>query len=173
MSDAERSWYLLYTKARSEHIADENLRRQGYETYLPLARAKTRRRGHWVTAIQPLFPRYLFIHLSQVSDNWGPIRSTLGVTGVVRFGLIPARVPARLIESLRSHAGPDGFCDVTTDAELRPGERVQIAGGPLFAYEAVVLSRSADQRVRVLLELADKYVRVELGVEQLMRVVDL
>lgn len=31
-----RSWYLVVTKPKSEFKAQENLRRQDYETYLPL-----------------------------------------------------------------------------------------------------------------------------------------
>ena len=70
------AWYLLYSKPRQEGVAVENLKRQGYETYLPLVRTRRRRQGQYVSLVEPMFPRYLFIHLSDQTDNWGPIRST-------------------------------------------------------------------------------------------------
>ena len=33
---AAADWYLAYTKPQQEHIAELNLSRQGYATYLPL-----------------------------------------------------------------------------------------------------------------------------------------
>ena len=99
---SHRAWYLVYTKPKGEKTAQENLLRQGYETYLPLLGVSKRRRGRYITLIEPMFSRYLFIQLNQTSDNWSPIRSTLGVTDMVRFSGYPAKVPAELIEFLRA-----------------------------------------------------------------------
>ena len=103
------AWYLLYSKPRQEGVAVENLKRQGYETYLPLIRTRRRRQGQYVSLVEPMFPRYLFIHLSDQTDNWGPIRSTLGVSALVRFGDLPAQVPDRLIDALKSREDDSGI----------------------------------------------------------------
>ncbi len=87
-SAAERSWYLIYAKPRMEPVAEEHLTRQGYGVYLPRVRATHRLRGRYRERVDPLFPRYLFIHLDQCNDNWGPIRSTQGVAGMVRPGCV-------------------------------------------------------------------------------------
>ncbi|NIN33844.1 MAG: transcription/translation regulatory transformer protein RfaH, partial [Gammaproteobacteria bacterium] len=58
-----KSWYLIHTKPRQEKLAEENLERQGYEIYLPMAEIRRKRRGRSVRVIDPMFPRYLFIHL--------------------------------------------------------------------------------------------------------------
>ena len=55
------AWYLLYSKPRQEGVAVENLKRQGYETYLPLIRTRRRRQGQYVSLVEPMFPRYLLI----------------------------------------------------------------------------------------------------------------
>ena len=68
-----KNWYLIYTKPHKEQLARENLERQGYEIYLPMARLRRRRMGKGATRIEPLFPRYLFIHLDAKTDNWSPI----------------------------------------------------------------------------------------------------
>ena len=75
-----KSWYLIYSKAREEKLAQEHLERQGYEIYLPLILARIKQRGRTKKSIQPMFPRYLFIYLSDQTDDWRPIRSTIGVS---------------------------------------------------------------------------------------------
>ena len=88
MSASERNpeslaWYLVYTKPQQERVANDNLQRQGYETYLPMLRKRVKRGKTYHHRLDPLFPRYLFIHLSDQLDDWGPIRSTIGVTHLV------------------------------------------------------------------------------------------
>ena len=80
-------WYAVQAKPRQENTAEENLRRQGFDTYLPKIQLRRRRRDKWTKVVEPLFPRYLFIHLEPGVDNWAPLRSTLGVSTVVRFGV--------------------------------------------------------------------------------------
>ena len=74
-----KRWYVIYTKPRGERIAEENLQGQGYETYLPRSDPPHERACKRVAAPEPLFPRYLFIHLDVERENPSPIRSTFGV----------------------------------------------------------------------------------------------
>ena len=75
-----KAWYLIQSKPRQESIAQENLQRQGYDTYLPMAYLRRRQRGRFTTNTGPMFPRYLFIHLCSENDDWRPLRSTVGVS---------------------------------------------------------------------------------------------
>lgn len=156
-----KHWYLVYTKPRQEQVAQLNLTRQGYETYLPLLRELRRRQGRRRTVVAPMFPRYLFVHLDRKTDNWGPIRSTLGVVSVVRFGQEPARVPLDLIDYLRSHEDAEGIHAYSPD-EYRPGSRVRVVEGGLMGFEGVFLAKSSHDRVVVLLEIMGKAARTTL-----------
>ncbi|NEV64216.1 transcription termination/antitermination NusG family protein [Thiorhodococcus minor] len=42
-----KAWYLIHTKPRQEALADANLQRQAFETYLPLYIRVAKRRGAW------------------------------------------------------------------------------------------------------------------------------
>ena len=53
------------------------------------------------TITEPMFSRYLFIQLDDQTQNWGPIRSTLGVSKLVSFGPQPAKVPPELVAFLQ------------------------------------------------------------------------
>lgn len=157
-------WYLVYCKPRQEVTARRNLERQAYRTYLPLMRQARRRNGRKVSVIAAMFPRYLFIRLNEETDNWGPIRSTLGVVSVVRFGQAPAAVPDVLIELLRKREDAEGIQLLPVE-EYRVGEKIRITEGGFAGYEGIFLARSGRDRVTVLLQVLGRATRarVELG----------
>jgi transcriptional antiterminator RfaH len=163
-----KSWYLVYSKPRQEDVALTHLARQGYSAYLPRCRRLRKRQGRSLPVIEPLFPRYLFIHLDTHVDNWGPIRSTQGVTSLVRFGQKPAPVPDSLIVFLRSREGEDGL-SLWLEPQHQTGDRVRVADGPLEGYEGILLAKTGRERVVVLLEILGKQVRTQLAVDRLER----
>ncbi len=155
------AWYLVYTKPAREDLAVLHLERQDYEVYLPKLKVYRRRGGRRVRVIEPLFPRYLFIRLSDKTDNWGPIRSTIGVSGLVRFGMQAARIPGELVKTLRQRESDDGVHELTPKP-LEPGQKVRIADGPFSGYEAVFCRPAAKDRVALLLQIAEKSLKIEL-----------
>ncbi|HEC16388.1 MAG TPA: transcription/translation regulatory transformer protein RfaH [Sedimenticola sp.] len=168
-TDNDRAWYLIYTKPQQERRALENLERQGFEAFLPLLRTFRRRRGKRLEVLEPMFPRYLFVHLSEAVDNWAPIRSTLGVSRLVQFGGEPARAPIGLVRILQAGTDEAGVHS-RPPRDYQPGEPVRIADGPFAGYEGVFQARSGAERVLLLLEIAGQTARLqipELDLEQL------
>lgn len=159
---AVEAWYLIYTKPRRERAALENLERQGYQAYLPRVRVRRRVGGRYAALVEPMFPRYLFLRLSDRTDDWGPIRSTVGVSRLVHFGADPARVPDGFISALQSAADAVGVQNRPATC-LKPGQRIRIVDGAMAGLEAVYHARSGSERVVVLLEVAQRRVRVDLG----------
>lgn len=170
MSNAPQSknWYLVYTKPRQEELALANLIRQGYQAYLPRLRHWRKHRGKRVEAIEPLFPRYLFILLDNQLDNWSPIRSTLGVASLVRFGADPARVPDAFVAHLQERESTDGLHE-WAEPELVAGDTVRVAEGPFQGYEGVVLAPTGQERVILLLNLVGREVRTQVARSQIER----
>ena len=162
----KRNWYLLVTKPQSEFKAQENLSRQGYETYLPLVQTSRRRKGKNIKRTEALFPRYLFISLDKETDNWSPIRSTIGVAGMVRFGGMPAQVPNILIDNLKNNEDDFGL-QLTQKKELKQGDKVEIIDGPFEGYKAIYQTMKSTERVSVLLDIVGKNTQVTLSVHEL------
>jgi transcriptional antiterminator RfaH len=152
-------WYLVYTKPRQEMCALENLRRQGYQCYLPLLPSENLRQGGLTVSDAPLFPRYLFIQLGQGDSvkSWGPIRSTKGVSRLVSFGGGPARVDEGLIERLRMH---EASAQTEPERLFRSGERVCLTDAPFTGIEGVYQMADGERRVMVLIEILSKPVAV-------------
>lgn len=164
-----RDWYLVYTKPRQEEVALANLERQGYGAYLPRVRQVQRRHGRRFEVVGPLFPRYLFIHLDAGTDNWGPIRSTVGVASLVRFGHEPARVPDALVAFLQDREGAEGLHEWAVPAEFAAGDRVRVAEGAFQGYRGILLARSSRERVLVLLDILGKQIRTQVSTSRLER----
>jgi len=158
VASKDRRWYLVYCKPRQETVARDNLIRQGFETYLPFMRDVRRRQGRRIKTISPMFPRYLFIHLNRDTDNWAPVRSTLGVVSIVKFGHDPARVPDDLIDLLRSHEDPQGI-NILPAEEYKPGSRVRITQGGFAGYEGIFQAATSRDRVTVLLDVLGRKAR--------------
>ena len=161
-----RSWYLVVTKPQSEFKAQDNLLRQGYETYFPLVQTTRRCNGKNVKRTEVFFPRYLFIYLDKETDNWSPIRSTIGVAGMVRFGGMPAQVPNVLIDKLKNNEDEFGL-QLTQKKRLKQGDKVGIVDGPFEGYEAIYQKMKSSERVSVLLNIVGKNTQVTLSVHEL------
>lgn len=156
-----KHWYVLHTKLRQETRALLNLERQGYECYLPMLCVEKLRRGVLKIVEEPLFPRYLFIHLNRSTSGkgWAPIRSTMGVSQMVTFGSEAAKVSEQLIETLRTY-------DRNSPSQLQklfaPGERLLVTEGPFAGIEAVFQMNDGESRMLVLIELLSKTTKLHV-----------
>lgn len=170
VQSSDNSWYLIYTKPRKELVAQENLERQGFMTYLPRIERSRKRNGKRVTSVEAFFPRYLFISLNKTSDNWSSIRSTVGVANIIRFTQYPAVVSESLISFLMTQENPDsGFHD--EDSKFKSGNSVRITDGALTGYEGVFKAKTGEERVIILLEVMGNQSEVKVDMDSLELIV--
>jgi transcriptional antiterminator RfaH len=156
-------WYLVYTKPCGEALAQTHLRRQGYEVYLPRIVQPIRRRGLWRDRIVALFPRYLFLRLREGLQTLGPVRSSVGVSGVVRFGSRYAIVPDPIVDGLQERADPQsGLHRMSPPSGLRPGDPVRIGMGPFDGLKGIFERADGAERVVVLLKLLGRDTSVHI-----------
>jgi transcriptional antiterminator RfaH len=146
-----------------ETVAEINLQRQGYQVYYPRLSRPTRVRGHWADQITSLFPRYLFLRLSLGDQAMGPIRSTVGVANIVRFGCEYPVVPDAVVENLRVRADTQtGLHRLHRDTPFEPGCHVRIVAGVFEGLEGVFQRESGVDRVMLLLGLLGRETLVQV-----------
>lgn len=138
-----------------------NLEQQGYECYLPLLTVEKLRKGLVGVIEEPLFARYLFIHLdvSESGKSWEPIRSTLGVNRLVTFGSEPTKINEQLIETLRTQK--DSLYN-QPQSLFTKGERLIITDGPFVGLEAIYQIPDGESRAMVLINLLSKTVQLKI-----------
>lgn len=166
---AVQPWYVVHTKVQQEDVAAENLARQGYKIYLPRIKVLKRSRRHRCQELQfePLFPRYLFFQPSTRDHSIAPVRSTMGVTTIVRFGQALAVLRQQALRSIQDFEARQNAAGLDEISPFRTGESVSVVDGPLVGLEGLVSSVS-QERVVVLMQLLGHETRVTLSHHQLL-----
>ncbi len=166
----KKYWYLLTIKPAQDRVAEKNLINQGYEIYRPMVQLKKKLRGKMVEKVESLFPRYIFIQLDSVNDNWAPIRSTRGVASFVKFGIEPCKVPDALIQTLKSQE--DHFASKTIELDkFKKGEVVIIETGAFQGLQAIYSHQDNDEmRSIILIEMMGSLVKMPIDATQISTV---
>jgi transcriptional antiterminator RfaH len=156
-------WYLVQTKPSNELVACSNLERQGYEIYYPRVVRAIRRGRQAFERIGPLFPRYVFLRLREGQQALGPVRSSLGVASVVRFGPAFAVVPDHVIVELKSRAdSSSGLHRLRGAPPVEAGAPMRVVTGPLTGLEGIFDRQLGTERVVVLLNFLGRETPTEI-----------
>ena len=142
-------WHVVHTKPRAEARALENLERQGFEVFLPMITLQKVRRAKLANVTEPMFSRYLFLRTTQAMEDLSVVRSTLGVSQLVRFGTVPAKVPHAWVEAMRLQPSLE-------EKLLKSGDKVLIADGMLKGLVAVYMQPDGELRAMLLVDLLSK-----------------
>jgi transcriptional antiterminator RfaH len=164
-------WHVVYTKVREEFRALENLQHQGFEVFLPTCRVQKKYQQTLKLVTEPLFARYLFIRLSDVTSNWFPIRSTRGVAQLLRFGQFtdPVVIPDEMVECLKDRCSKEKLLHEL----FYPGELLEITNGPFKGLSGFFekLQTLPDGLIRALLlvEVLGSVQKLQIQLPQLKK----
>jgi transcriptional antiterminator RfaH len=160
-----RGWYVVNTHPHQEERAEINLRRQGYDAWLPRLLRERRHARRVDTTWGPLFPGYLFVSLAPHEQPWRVIDSTFGVRRILCHGERPRPVQQGFIEALKETTDERGVVALPTQ-DLTLGQPLRLLTGP-FADRIGTLLRLTDKdRVAVLLTLLGREVRLDVSRQQ-------
>ena len=155
-------WVLIYTKAKQEIKANENLQKQGFKTFLPLISA-TNKDGE-IKSLVPLFPRYIFAQINFGLDNWTSIKSSYGVSHIVMFGEKFTSIPNNIIKLIQDKLDESGiYKEDVSLVDYQKGDHISIKEGGFAGIDAIFLSKKSKDRVRLLLKLLNTSVVTEIS----------
>jgi transcriptional antiterminator RfaH len=164
-------WHVIHTKVREEFRALENLQNQGFEVFLPTCQVQKKSQGKVKLATEPLFSRYLFIRLSDVSSNWSPIRSTRGVSQLLRFGQStePVVIPDPIVQCLQQRCTQEEPLHQLFQA----GELLEITKGPfkglLGFFQKLQTLPDGMTRALLLVEILGSVQKISLNLPHLKK----
>jgi transcriptional antiterminator RfaH len=151
-------WACAQIEIQREKLALHCLSRvNGFEIYSPRISAppSARRNGD---NTRPLFPGYCFV---LIVLQWHAARWSPGVVRLVSEGMVPARVPDRIIDTLRKREHR-GVIKLPAAPKIRAGDPVRVLGGPFGGHLGLYAGMKPHQRVEVLLTLLGSQQRVSL-----------
>ena len=169
ISNTQRSpfnWYALCTHVNQEKKVAERLERQGVEFYLPLYRTVRRRSDRQVTLSLPLFPGYLFVHISLQDRR--RVLETPRVAWLVGSGSSPSPLPEEEISILRK--GLTGAVHAEPCKYLTEGCRVRVVNGPFESIEGILVGHKQSARVAVSIQAIMRSFVIEVGVGDVERI---
>ena len=161
-------WFLVQIKPNCCKIADNNLKRQGFQTFLPLVKVTKQRNGKFINSFQPLFPGYIFVAFDISQGFWYKINSTYGVTQLVTFGKKPIAVPRNIMSQLILQYTAKNR--LLPSKPLKPREQITIIRGPFANFVAEVEKTEACKRVWVLMEIMGGQIRVGVDADKLLSI---
>jgi len=165
LTQAEQAaWYVVHTKPRNEARALENLQNQGFECFMPTMEVEKRVRHRVQHVVVPMFSRYLFIRLSDTTQNWAPIRSTLGVSRLVSFGNQPSKAPDTLIDFLRLAPAQE------LERLFAVGDAVQMLDGPLKGLQGTYQAHDGEMRGMILVDLLGQPQKLRIALDALIKI---
>jgi len=157
----QRRWFVVYSKAHKEAVAEVQLRLKGLDVFYPRLLLPDSLRKH--NRIIPLFPNYLFVRINLWEEYhyviWSP-----GVKRFVSFNETPAPIDDRILEYLMQLADSESI--IRAQSNLKQSEEVRITGGPFNGLAGIIKEPpDAKGRVKVLLNLLQREVQVNVPVQ--------
>jgi transcriptional antiterminator RfaH len=133
----------------------------GFEIYSPRIKAPRIRpsRAPRGNDTRPLFPGYVFV---LIVLQWHAARWSPGVVRIVLDGMVPAKVPDRIIAELRARERGGAVELPEAPPGIKVGERVRVLGGPFQGHFGLYAGMKPHERVELLLTLLGGQQRVTL-----------
>jgi transcriptional antiterminator RfaH len=149
-------WSVVMAKPNCENLAVANLERQGYTCYFP----RILQQNGKVNLIRPLFPRYLFV---AITERWYSIRGTRGVSYILLGDNGPATIPPAVIESIKSKENEQGFIVLLKDKpaeRFSKGDKVKPIDGPMTGIDMIYDGMAPHDRVKVLANILGQQIPI-------------
>lgn len=156
-----KQWFVAQTQVCKELFAQNNLKDQGFNVYLPRYKTTRRHARKTETILSPLFPRYLFVQLDLEVDRWRTVNGTRGIAYLLMSNELPAVVPESIVDSLKAQE-EDGVIAASIHTAFSKGENVRIAEGTFKGCMALFEKVDAKQRVQLLLDFLGREMKISL-----------
>ena len=160
-----KHWYLIQFKPNSYRLAERNLHRQRFETFLPMQKITRRKASRFVSDLKPLFPGYMFVSVNSDLAPWRTINSTIGVSRLVSLEGKPKPLPLQLISGLMLRCDPSGA--LLPPKSLNEGDSVEMLTGPFANFIATVDTIDPEQRIWILMDFMGQKTLMQVTADQL------
>lgn len=159
-SQATRRWYVAASQPGREDVAQLNIGRQGFVSWLPRQRRMVRHARKTVEKSVAFFPGYVFVSLDLATEAWRPINATVGVRSLIMQGDRPMACPVGLVEGMQRLADESGL--LNEQPILTEGSTVRVLVGPFAEMVGTLTRLEGAGRVRVLLDLMHSQIAIQM-----------
>jgi transcriptional antiterminator RfaH len=157
-------WVVVNTHPHKESFAIENLQRQNFQAYCPMAHKRIRHARREQDVLRPLFPGYIFTQVDTASHRWRSIASTFGVRSLVSFGDRLSFLEDGFVQTLKAREVGGAIIRPTTPYAV--GQQVRVSGGAFDGIVATIVEMNEKDRLVVLLNLLSRPTKMKLRMRE-------
>ena len=162
-------WWVVQTKPQGEALAIEHLHEQGLTTYCPMYQKEIIRGRRAKVTTTPLFARYVFVLADPAAQlTVHTIRSTRGVSQLIKVGERPTLVKASIIAEIKA-------LETEHLNQVKPhftsNDKVVISQGIYQGLEAIYQMDKGLERAVVMLNLLQRETQLTINKTQLKKIV--
>jgi transcriptional antiterminator NusG len=134
------NWYALSVRSRHEFVATEQLRKRGYDVFLPSVTRMRRWSDRNKPVTFPLFPGYLFVRVQPSAETFLKIVQVRGSVSLVSHEEgRPTSVDPEEMRALQLMVDSGG--DVDLYPRLAAGQTVAVTRGPLKGASGILVKK--------------------------------
>ena len=173
-------WYVINTysghenkvKTNLEHrIVSMNQQQRFRRVVVPTEQVIETKDGQKVQTEKRVLPGYVLVNMNMSDEAWTVVKGTPGVTGFVGAGTKPVPLSQPEVDRILHHGAPAGPGAQKAQVEFTLGESVKVTSGPLSDFDGEIVDVNPDQqKLKVLVDIFERQVPVELGFEQVKKI---
>jgi transcriptional antiterminator NusG len=173
-------WYVINTysghenkvKANLEHrIVSMNQQPAFRRVVVPTEQVIETKDGQKVQIEKRVLPGYVLVNMNMSDEAWTVVKGTPGVTGFVGAGTKPVPLSTGEVDRILHHGAPAGGPAPKAQVEFELGESVKVTSGPLSDFDGEIVDVNPDQqKLKVLVDIFERQVPVELGFDQVKKI---
>src|ERR1044071_7397394 len=172
-------WYVVNTYSGHENKVKTNLEHRiesmGQRTrfrrvVVPTEQVIETKDGQKVQAEKRVLPGYVLVNMDLNDDAWMVVKNTPGVTGFVGAGAKPVPLSQPEVDRIL-HTGAPAGARPRAQAQFSLGESLKVTSGPLSDFDGEIVEVNAEgQKLKVLVDIFERQVPVELAFDQVKKI---
>jgi transcriptional antiterminator NusG len=172
-------WYVINTysghenkvKANLEHrIVSMNQMPRFRRVVVPTEQVIETKDGQKVQTEKRVLPGYVLVNMDLNDEAWSVVKNTPGVTGFVGAGSKPVPLAQAEVDRIL-HTGAAVGVAPRSQVQFSLGESVKVTSGPLSDFDGEIVDVNPDQqKLKVLVDIFERQVPVELGFDQVKKI---
>ena len=172
-------WYVINTYSGHENKVKQNLEhrvsslnqsRAVRQVVVPTETVQEMKDNQKISVEKRTMPGYVLVNMDLNEDSWQVVKGTPGVTGFVGAGSKPVPLSQGEVDRILRTGAATGERP-RAQVEFSLGESVKVTSGPLSDFDGEIVDVNPDQqKLKVLVDIFERQVPVELGFDQVKKI---
>ena len=173
-------WYVINTYSGHENKVKQNLehrilsmsqQHRFRRVVVPTEQVIETKDGQKVQIEKRVLPGYVLVNMDLSDEAWTVVKGTPGVTAFVGAGAKPVPLAQGEVDKILHAGGGSGAPVPKAQVEFSLGESVKVTSGPLSDFDGEIVDVNSDaQKLKVLVDIFERQVPVELGFDQVKKI---